>query len=340
MSNISVLAEDKLHDEIDILTQLLVEQWGINDLSSVALISARENTVFSVNAGNAKYALRVHRAGYHSDEALTSELQWMAALDSHGVTTPKVIPTKDGTLFRHFSDSDPRQVDLLEWVLGTPLGAIDKGGNECGTGIAENYSMVGSLMAKLHNQSEVWERPIGFTRHYWDVDGLLGDNPLWGRFWEAEGIDVSRKDLILKARNKAKSELALFGKGDDRFGLIHADFLPENLLYSNGEITLIDFDDSGFGWHMFDVATTLFYLVRENVFSDVLDSFVAGYRLHRNLPDDHLKMLQTFMVIRGLTYLGWAHTRRETLVAKKMLPILFDLTYELATDFLSGNDLV
>jgi len=340
MNDLSILVEDKLQDEISILTQLLVKQWGINDLSSVALISARENTIFSVNAGNAKYALRVHRAGYHSDETLTSELQWMAALDSHGVTTPKVIPTKDSSLFKHFSDSDPRQVDLLEWVVGSPLGAIDKGANVNGAGVAENYSMVGSLMARLHNQSESWERPDGFTRHSWDIDGLLGDNPLWGCFWEAEGIDVNQKDLILRARDRAKSELAEFGKADDRFGLIHADFLPENLLYGNGEITLIDFDDSGFGWHMFDVATTLFYLVRDRVFSQVLDAFIVGYRKHRELPDSHLKMLQAFMVVRGLTYLGWAHTRRETIVAREMLPILIVLTCELADDYLSGNNLV
>jgi Ser/Thr protein kinase RdoA (MazF antagonist) len=340
MNDLSVLVEDKLQDEISILTQLLVEQWGINDLTLMALISARENTVFSVDAGNAKYALRVHRAGYHSDETLISELQWMAELERYGVKTPKVIPTKDGNLFKHFNDSDPRQVDLLEWVVGTPLGTIDKGVKESGAGVFENYSMVGSLMARLHNQSESWERPADFTRHSWDIDGLLGDNPLWGRFWEVEGLSANQKDLILRARDRAKTELAEFGKGDDRFGLIHADFLPENLLSGKGGITLIDFDDSGFGWHMFDIATTLFYLVRDRVFSQVLDAFIDGYRVHRMLPDNHLKMLQAFMVVRGLTYLGWAHTRRETIVAREMLPILIVLTCELAEDYLSGNDLL
>ncbi len=89
---------------------------------------------------------------------------------------------------------------------------------------------------------------------------------------------------------------------------------------------------------MFDIATTLFYLVRDRVFSQVLDAFIDGYRVHRKLPDNHLKMLQTFMVVRGLTYLGWAHTRRETIVAREMLPILIVLTCELAEDYLSGND--
>ena len=46
---------------------------------------------------------------------------------------------------------------------------------------------LGSIMAKMHNHAEHWREPVGFTRHAWDVDGLTGDRPFWGRFWELPG---------------------------------------------------------------------------------------------------------------------------------------------------------
>ena len=39
--------------------------------------------------------------------------------------------------------------------------------------------------------------------------------------------------------------------------MIHADLVPENVLVDGDSIRLIDFDDAGFGWHHFEIATAL-----------------------------------------------------------------------------------
>ena len=44
----------------------------------------------------------------------------------------------------------------------------------------------------------------------------------------------------------------------DRYGLIHCDFLPENLLKDGKTLRIIDFDDCGYDWHLFDIATSMF----------------------------------------------------------------------------------
>ena len=51
--------------------------------------------------------------------------------------------------------------------------------------------------------------------------------------------------------------LCEFGKSADRYGLVHGDMLPENLFYDGSELRLIDWDDTGFGWHLYDFATAL-----------------------------------------------------------------------------------
>jgi Ser/Thr protein kinase RdoA (MazF antagonist) len=122
--------------------------------------------------------------------------------------------------------------------------------------------------------------------------------------------------------------------GSDRYSLIHADLIPENLMLSGDTITLIDFDDSGFGWHLFELATTLFFLMGDDRFDEISKATLNGYRQHRELPDEHLEMLPVFFLVRGLTYLGWAHTRSEMEEAQSMTPFFVESVCELAEQVL------
>ena len=47
------------------------------------------------------------------------------------------------------------------------------------------------------------------------------------------------------------------GGGPDTFGLIHADIHQKNYLFCDGQLRLIDFDDSGWGHYLYDFAVTL-----------------------------------------------------------------------------------
>src|SRR4051812_43040584 len=87
---------------LDALARAALARWGFAAESTVTLIKHRENAVFMVTdtATSARYALRVHRAGYHSDAELRSELAWMRALEADGVHTPPVIAGLDGDVLQ------------------------------------------------------------------------------------------------------------------------------------------------------------------------------------------------------------------------------------------------
>ncbi len=319
------------------LAEKALERWGLRP-AELKLLKHRENTVFEVKTkdGN-RYALRIHRHGYHTDAALRSELLWMQALNEDGINTPAIIPTKDKQLFvtvSHEAVAEPRQCSLLSWVEGEAfdnLGRVEKGVQQ---ELEERYFRLGELAAKLHNQAEHWRPPADFYRHAWDEDGLLGDNPLWGRFWEHPVLTARQKDQILKARLVLHGLLKEIGKGKDCYGLIHADFLPENILVKDGHLNLIDFDDCGYGWHLFEMATSLFPQADQPFFDDLVASYVAGYRTHRALSDDHLKVLPAFIMIRAFTYLGWLKSRQGSMansarIAQKLGEILSEHIPEL-----------
>ncbi len=316
------------------LARRALPEWGIDSSVELPLVAERENVVFRIDGPPAAgFAVRVHRAGYHSDAQLWSQIVWARALSADGVIhTAEVVDTTAGAAFAIAEAAgvpEPRQVTLLRWVPGTPL--ADLGGGD-----AAVLEQLGVLMATLHDHASRWEPPAGFDVLRWDVDGLVGDAPEWGRFWECADLDPDERSDLVAFRDRARAELREWGEAPDRFSLVHGDFLPENLLIDRDEtVTLLDFDDCGFGWHLFDIATALAMPSLRRDFPELRDAFVGGYRTRRALPDEHLARLPLFLALRAATYAGWMHTRAHTAFAQAVGPMVIDAAVATVRDYLA-----
>lgn len=310
--------------------------WRLED-ADLTLLKHRENAVFRVTTQDRSYALRVHRPGYHSDAALESEHHWIGALADAGMAVPEVVPTAGGELFVTADIPGlavPVQVDLFEWIDGRQFGSVESGVAEGGQGASEIYHTLGQVAADLHNCSAAWTPPPGFVRHAWDEHGLAGEQPFWGRFWELASLTGEQRRLLLAARDKAYRELAALPKQPDTYGMIHADFSPENLLVDKQRVRLIDFDDAGFGWYLFELVTSLYFIRGEPYFDEAQQALIRGYRTRRPLDDAQLELLPLFFLARSFTYVGWVHTRPETDTARELTPMLVDASCELAEAWL------
>jgi hypothetical protein len=117
-------------ERVAALARAALESWGL-EARELTLLKYRENAVFRVAASDGRrYAIRIHRAGYHSDAELRSELQWMLALSADGFDVPELVATRRGNLFEVVSHPDvpePRQVDLFGWIDGRQLGSVESG---------------------------------------------------------------------------------------------------------------------------------------------------------------------------------------------------------------------
>lgn len=340
MSDFYALEPDAQFAALQLLAEEALTRWP-GSFSDIRPIKFRENAVFSARHDSGRrIAVRVHRHAYHSPDALRSELVWMRALDAAGVSAPPVLPGIDGDYLieaGHPSVPEARQVDLLEWLPGEPIGSAEEGVATSGGEVIALFEKVGALAASVHNQSSGWDGAAGISRHHWDQDGLIGPEPFWGQFWKMPGLSDDQVDLLQSARARAAHDLADFGRSGDRYGLIHADFVPENLLYDGDRISLIDFDDCGFGWHMFELATALFFTVHQPNYEDLRAALFRGYRQLRVLPDAHEALLPLFLFLRGSTYLGWMQTRSETQTAREMAPMMIERSTMLARRYLAGE---
>ncbi|MBB3141457.1 phosphotransferase enzyme family protein [Halomonas organivorans] len=340
MSTFDSLSPEHQGTHLKELAQRSLRHWGLEG-SDLSLVKYRENAVYQVSAGNGeRYALRIHRHGYHSLAALQSELQWMSALNDSGIAVPEVLPTTDGRLLVSESTAvitAPRHVDLFAWIDGAPLGSEEEGLGDNAEYVDKLYADLGRTAAELHNQSSRWALPEGFERHAWDHDGLVGDAPFWGRFWELELLNDSQRRLLETARDRISRELSEVDRSPQRYSLIHADFVLENLMADNGRLRLIDFDDAGFGWHMFELATALYHIQEEACYPVAKQALIDGYRERRALSDDDLDRLELFLTARACTYLGWIRSRQETRTARELAPELIRRAREQAERYLSSR---
>jgi Ser/Thr protein kinase RdoA (MazF antagonist) len=325
-------------EEMRALVHAALERWDL-PVAGVAPIKVRENAVFRIDlVGGGRAVLRVHRDGYHSDPELQSEFAWLRALAAGGIEVPRVIASRSGREFEIVSCAGvagTRQIDVFEWIDGDQLGSVETGVGSDETLVAAQYEQIGRLAARMHNHTSAWSPPPGFQRHCWNAPGLVGERPLWGRFWDLEALTRSERDTLCRARAAIAEDLDTYGAGPDRYGLIHADLVPENVLVDGERLCVIDFDDAGFGWHLFELATSLYFITADRVYPAAREALIRGYRRERPLSDEALAKLPLFLAARGTTYLGWIHTRQDSETARELTSYMVERACVVATDYLA-----
>ncbi len=281
----------------------------------VVPVSISENVTFRVAARerDCDYVLRLHRPGYNSIEELDSERVWTRALKESGIAVPDALRTNQGqhyTLVDIPGTGEARYAGVTTWIEGTTLMKY----LEAKPDPAEReraFRWIGEMVARMHNQSTGWQEPPGFTRRRLDLDALLGEAPSWGRFWEHASLTRGERALLLRKRQEFRDQLESYGERPETFGLIHADVDPNNIIYNDGQLALIDFDDAAYGWHMYDVALTLDEFLYAPDLEKLQAALIDGYRAHRPLAMADVGMLPMFLLIRGMALIGWYHERPE-----------------------------
>jgi Ser/Thr protein kinase RdoA (MazF antagonist) len=281
----------------------------------VEMINLSENATYSVTAPNGhRWALRIHRGGYHSHTAIASELAWLQDLRATGVTiTPKPIAGRNGEIIqlaRHPSMKTPRHIVLSEWETGIEP--------QMGANLTKPFESLGEVAAKMHRHSRIWQRPAWFTRPVWNFNTALGANPHWGRWRDGIGVDTSTAALFARTVDLIERRLAAYGQQDSRFGLIHCDLRLANLLIDGDQVKVIDFDDCGFSWFMYDAATPISFYEHQPQAAELIEAWKTGYRRVLDLSAADEAEIPTFVMLRRLLLVAWIGSHHETDLAKSM----------------------
>lgn len=287
------------------LAQAALPAWG--GRGTPRLIKNRENAVFAVDLPGGPAALRVHRQGYQTEDAIRSELWWCEALADAGVAVPRAIRAGDGDLLIRLGDA--RIVSCIAWVAGDPLGEAGQPLPGTAEDQADLHRRLGSLIATVHDATDRLRLPPVFSRPRWDIDGLTGAAPFWGRFWDHPGLTPDEAETLRHARDAVRGRLADYAASGGDQGLIHADVLRENVFVNDRSLSLIDFDDSGFGFRLYDLGTVLSQNLSEPNVAAITAALVEGYDRIRRLGPLDRDMVPVFTLARCLASVGWTAPR-------------------------------
>ncbi|MDE3240668.1 MAG: phosphotransferase [Paracoccaceae bacterium] len=271
--------------------------------TAARLVKDRENAVYAAVLPGGPAALRLHRRGYQSADAIRSELVWTEGLAAAGLPVPRPVRSLNGGLVEELPNG--RLASAVEWVAGQPLGAAGRPFEGRPETQARFFHRIGALLAEIHAATDALTLPDGFTRPAWDADGLLGPEPLWGQFWANPALSETESGLLREVRKVAAGRLAAFAPDAD-YGLIHADLMRENILIDGETIRLIDFDDSGFGFRLYDLGTLMLQNLDEPAYPDLLAAACEGYGSRRPLDAAQVPF---FVLLRCLASCGWAVPR-------------------------------
>jgi Ser/Thr protein kinase RdoA (MazF antagonist) len=105
--------------------------------------------------------------------------------------------------------------------------------------------------------------------------------------------------------------------------MIHADLHFGNLLLSQGRIAAIDFDDCGFGFHVYDLVVPLKHLAkrRKREYPRFKSALIEGYSRHCGWDKHDEEVLSYMMIARGLAMLGWLNSRSDNPSLRKPFKI-------------------
>jgi Ser/Thr protein kinase RdoA (MazF antagonist) len=310
-----------------------LERWTLSPATVISLLNVSENATFVLSdpAGR-ELVLRVHRVGYSSAQEIRSELAWMEALRGEGVIeTAAPVPGADGdpvqilesrtgaaarfaVAFERLPGKEPDARDALHW-----------------------FERLGELTARMHAHAKSWGLPPGFRRKRWDLEAMVGPQGFWGPWRAAIGLDAEGAVILEGALELIRLRLERFGQGSDVFGLVHADLRLANLLADGSRLRIIDFDDCGFSWLLYDFATAVSFIEHEAVVAELLRAWCSGYRKQLPLRAVDLAEIPTFVVLRRILLTAWLASHAEVPLARELGASYTQGTVELAQQLMRGK---
>lgn len=319
------------------LAAAALEPFGLDPRSAIRLCNVSENHTYRVDepVTRKRFALRLHRPDYRTVAQIESELAWLDALREDGVVeTPGVVSAPDGS--RVISVSVPglaaRNVVVFEWLGGAEPDL------DSGEAAMEQFTTLGAISARMHGHARAWPRPSGFTRPRWDYACTLGPGGHWGAWQDGLGIGPQERLQLDRLDATIAARLAAYGEGEARFGLVHADMRLANLLIGGDRVRVIDFDDCGFSWFMYDFATALTFIEDHPRVPELREAWLEGYRSVADLAPAAEAELDTFVMLRRLLIVAWIGSHHTFAPEAAELGAGYTtVTCRLAEDYLSTH---
>ena len=298
--------EEVVIKELEHFSHQILSSYPI-DVKTAVSINYEYNATLKIETNDGqRFALRINTNSPRTPENLKAEIAWVRFLSDDGrVNVAHPMANLDGqfhTSILHEPSGRMFHCVLYLWIEGEEL--EDEPTDE-------QLTALGAAMATMHVVAPDFTLPTGAALPtfddalWWTDDFLLSEKSV---------LDADAKSLISKALKAIKvgvDKLYLECKPI----LIHADMHGGNVLWHEGTLSVIDFDDSGFGLPLQDLATALYYL--DTPEQDA--AFRRGYESVAPIPECSEKDMKMLFLQRRIILLNYLY-ETSNLEHRSMIP--------------------
>lgn len=273
------------------------------DIKSFRFFEEATNMLYKlVDVNGTNYMLKVF-----DDVNSTLEDNWVevfmidACRDLASVPVPNVLAAKNGdeiiSITSKYSEEAKRMI-IYQWVDGHEFDEHETD---------EGFIALGNSMAVLHEATEKLSvpehiKPKVFNKvYYFKDEKAVYKEDQYQKFLSPEYHEMMDKLVPFVDQELSK----LYNKPGVQ--LIHGDINPWNILVDQGNIQIIDFEDTSLGYPIQDLGITLFYYRFDDNFDyeKVKKLLFEGYKQVRPLPDFTDFELEVIMMARRLNFMNY-----------------------------------
>jgi Ser/Thr protein kinase RdoA (MazF antagonist) len=276
---------------VEALARTIYDHYGLTNVRC-QLIKAMVCDTYHVVAQTGRFILRVYRHNQRTLDQINAELEIIEHLDANGMIVAPALPQISGS--RVLSLDAPegeRYAVLFRFIKGQELSKAPD---------ADTVRKLGATLALAHHWFDTLTLPL--PRPLIDIQALLM-RPIAA----FEGA-VQRQEVIAVLREAAariESQITQLPVRPPAYGLVHGDLIPSNVLVTSaGEIALLDFDFSGWGWRAYDIASFLAEIRFWSMGEALNNIFIEGYESIRPLAADERSSVSVFEVARNVHSFG------------------------------------
>lgn len=308
---------------------------------TISWLGYGSNAVFKVKSDAGDYVLRLQPAWRVTTAQAQSELAWLRAIRQASdlqAPFPVAVHAKNGAALlvevAHPQLPPPHSAlaCLFAFIHGESKPATDL---QCA-----DVQAIGRYLAQLHTLAQVNPR-ADFDRPRLAAQGLFGDDSPYAAQREPQMLTIAQREVCEAVARAVEDATSQLHRRDAAFGLIHADLLAKNILFTKTGIAALDFEYCAWGCFLYDLAPLLWQLKGEQPtdYAQLEASLWAGYTASLGQEPPPRDFLEIFIAARQLASCRWLLKHREHPQIRALTPALLKGRIDELRDFLACGKL-
>ncbi|MDA7745926.1 phosphotransferase [Psychromonas sp.] len=266
------------------------------------------NDTYKIICEHEEYMLRVYRHKWRSNEDIRYEMEALSFIHNKAPKLPGYVaeilsaPDSKETVYEIEAAEGKRYLVLTKWLKGCPIDVNNDA----------HIALYATTLSRLHNET------IRFNSTHQRIE-LSVETLLTSPYQKIKpyfSIIPNYQPWFSELIEKLTTRYQTLDKNEHNFGFCHGDYQLSNSHVYKEKLSVFDFDCSGEGFRIYDVATFKWYCLTNNIDLSIWESFLNYYLQAQKITQLELNMINDIVMIRQIWTIG---LHCETALAKGWL---------------------